>query len=172
MVGLQAVCEVGARVAARLGLPEPVQQALYNLWECWNGKGPRGLRGHAIPLYARIALAAFIIDSFAQDRGPEAAAQAVLAERGRALDPEIVGGFEELSRRPQFWSFLNDPNLWAHILDLEADSPYRYVEEARLDAVAAAFADFADLKSPSSRAHLQQAGGLESSGCGVLRHAA
>jgi hypothetical protein len=53
MAGFQAICEVGARIAARLGLPEPVQQALFNLWESWNGKGPRGLRGEAIPLYAR-----------------------------------------------------------------------------------------------------------------------
>ena len=65
MAGLQAIWEVGARIAGRLGLPEPVQHALFNLWECWNGKGPRGLRGDAIPLYARIAVAAFIVDSFA-----------------------------------------------------------------------------------------------------------
>jgi hypothetical protein len=38
-----ATCEVGRRMARRLGLPDPVQLALYEVFEYWNGRGtPRG----------------------------------------------------------------------------------------------------------------------------------
>lgn len=51
-----ATCEVGRRMARRLGLPDPVQQALYEVFEYWNGKGtPRGLKDEESALCARIA---------------------------------------------------------------------------------------------------------------------
>ncbi len=160
MTGLQAVCEVGARIAGRVGMPEPVQRALFNLWECWNGKGPRGLRGDAIPLYSRIAFTAFLVDSFAAARGPAAAIQAAQAERGKALDPAVVDAFLTNTKHPDFWRFLADDDLWSLVLNLEPDSVYRYVAEERLDAIACAFADFTDLKSPSLTGHSQRTAGI------------
>ena len=51
-----ATCEVGRRLAGRLGLPEGVQQALYESFEFWNGKGtPNGRQREEIAIGARLA---------------------------------------------------------------------------------------------------------------------
>lgn len=64
-----ATCEVGRRMARRLGLPDPVQQALYEVFEYWNGKGtPRGLKDEESALCARIARVAAIAALFCSRR--------------------------------------------------------------------------------------------------------
>ena len=53
---LGAVCEVGARLAERLGLGSGVRDGLYQSFERWDGKGtPQGLAGEGICLPARLA---------------------------------------------------------------------------------------------------------------------
>lgn len=48
-------CDVARLLGARMGLAEPVQQALRHLYERWDGKGmPGDLRGEQIPLAVRI----------------------------------------------------------------------------------------------------------------------
>ena len=54
--GLTAHCEVGQRFAERLGLPAGVRDALWHVFERWDGKGmPRGIAGARIPRAARLA---------------------------------------------------------------------------------------------------------------------
>ncbi|TVQ54366.1 MAG: HD domain-containing protein [Phycisphaerales bacterium] len=65
--------------------------------ESWDGTGyPDGLEGEAIPLEARITAAADMLDALLADRSYkdawsyDRAIQAVLAERGRQLDPGVA----------------------------------------------------------------------------------
>lgn len=52
-------CEVGAMLAGRVGLQEPVVDALGHAYERWDGKGyPDRLEGAAIPLAVRLAAVA------------------------------------------------------------------------------------------------------------------
>ena len=48
---LSQLCEAGSRLAARVGLGEPVCEALVQAYEHWDGKGyPDGLTGDAVPI--------------------------------------------------------------------------------------------------------------------------
>lgn len=52
-------CEVGAMLAVRVGLEQPVVDALAHAYERWDGKGyPGRLEGDAIPLAVRLAVVA------------------------------------------------------------------------------------------------------------------
>ena len=54
-----AHCEVGARLAARLGMVEPVGVALAHAYERWDGTGyPAGLAGEGVPIAIRVVGAA------------------------------------------------------------------------------------------------------------------
>src|SRR5712692_8036813 len=48
-------CEMGMSLAARLGLASGVQRGMNLLWERWDGKGPRGIRGDDLPVSLRVA---------------------------------------------------------------------------------------------------------------------
>ena len=52
-------CEVGARLATRLGLGDGVVDALAHAYERWDGRGlPDGLAGEAIPVAVRVVVVA------------------------------------------------------------------------------------------------------------------
>ena len=56
---LSAHCEVGSRLAARLGLGDGVVGALAHAYERWDGRGiPDGLAGEAIPVAVRVVVVA------------------------------------------------------------------------------------------------------------------
>jgi hypothetical protein len=58
-------CTRGADIARQLRFGDGVAMGIGSLDEHWNGHGrPQGLAGQAIPLYARIALLAQIVDVF------------------------------------------------------------------------------------------------------------
>jgi hypothetical protein len=60
---LRAHCEVGARLARRMGLPGAVVDAVGHGYERWDGNGlPAGLAEHDIPLAVRIAVVARDVD--------------------------------------------------------------------------------------------------------------
>jgi DNA-binding CsgD family transcriptional regulator len=108
---LGAVCEVGARLAERLGLGPGVRDGLSQSFERWDGTGVpgyhRGTSGAQVPAAARVLAAADALQAMTQDRphrrglAPEAAA-AALAEEARAgrLDPECVRAVVEAAGQP------------------------------------------------------------------------
>jgi hypothetical protein len=52
-------CEVGARLATRLGLGEGVARALAHAYERWDGRGlPAGLSGEGVPIAVRVVVVA------------------------------------------------------------------------------------------------------------------
>ncbi len=152
--GFTSACEVSARIAARLGMPREVQQAVLNMFESWDGSGqPNKLKGEAIPPVSRLILPAFLFVPFHRVGGREAALNLARAQKGKAFDPAVSGALESLGTQASFWSDLEEAPIVDLVLSMEPDTPFAAVSEGRLDDVALAFADFIDLKSPFTAAH-------------------
>jgi hypothetical protein len=81
---LGALCEVGARLAERLGLGSGVRDGLYQAFERWDGTGtPQGLATESICLPARLAEVGHQAVIFDRLGGPEAALEMVRRRGGR-----------------------------------------------------------------------------------------
>src|SRR5262249_31344416 len=73
---IQTRCTRGADIARQLRFSDGVAAGIASLDEHWNGQGrPQHLAGQAIPIYARIALLAQVIDVFHTTSGVTAALQ-------------------------------------------------------------------------------------------------
>ena len=143
---LSAHCEVGARLTTRLGLPLEVTTAVGHAYERWDGKGlPAGLAGDAIPVATRIAIVARDVDVWCNGQGWERTRTMLARRRDRAYDPTVVDVFA--ADGATWLAELEAIDPWDAVLDAEP-APFVLVDDARLDDVLAAFADFADLKSP------------------------
>ncbi len=158
--GFRNTCEVAQRFAARLGMSEAVQAALLSVFEQWDGSGPSGRRGDAIPLTSRIVYATSFFEAIHQFGGPDAALDLARRKRGTAFDPAVVDAFLAVTRQPGFWPELEQESLWAQVIALEPRSPRQFVRAEQLEDVALAFADFADLKSPFTAGHSRRVGDL------------
>lgn len=159
--GFRNTCDVAQRLADRMGMSPPVQHALLSVFEQWDGGGmPRGLRGETIPLLARIVYATSLLE-VVHNLGGRAAALAVARQRrGKAFDPRVVDAFESVATRPGFWETLERESIWDTVLDLEPESPRRFVPASRLPELAASLADFADLKAPHLLGHSRRVADL------------
>jgi HD-GYP domain-containing protein (c-di-GMP phosphodiesterase class II) len=135
-----AHCEVGRRLAERLGLPPLVQDSLLHAFERWDGKGfPRGVAGEAIPLPARLMHVAR--DAHAVVLAEDvAAALAAIRERD-AYDPALAALLTDAMLAAP------EEGAWAAVL---AAAPGHACE---LDEACAVAGDFADLKSPYTLGH-------------------
>src|SRR3569832_148410 len=84
-------CQRGAEIARQLRFPNGVIEGIYSLDEHYNGKGkPHGLAEQAIPLYARIALLAQVIDVFHTADGVQAAFALEPANHEVPLDDDYL----------------------------------------------------------------------------------
>ena len=147
---LSAHCEVGARLAARLGMVEPVGVALAHAYERWDGKGfPAGLAGSDVPVAVRVVAAARDAELWARRAGWPAAADVLVHRRDRAYDPSVVDALLEGGER---WLAEIGDDPCAAVLDAEP-APLLTIGPSGLDAALAAVADFTDLKSPCLRGH-------------------
>ena len=153
---VRGVCEVAVRVAQRLDMPQGVQNAVQHYLERWDGKGPYGLKGSEISLNARLLHLALKIEACNTVYGRNVAEAMALEQKGRIFDPQIVNVFLSVARKASLWEMLTKQDLWEVVLDLEPDSPHRYIGEAKLDDVALAAADFVDLKSPFTVNHSRE----------------
>ena len=166
--GSQAHCEVAALLADRLGLGQEQHNALMHAFERWDGQGkPRGVKGEAIPLSARLV-------SFASDAvifhglGGVDAASAMARERaGGAHDPGIVERFcRDVDR---FAPCLAEGSAWERALAAEPGGR-PWLAEPDLDRAARAMADFADLKTPVTSGHssgVAELAGAAAERCGL-----
>ncbi len=91
---------IGEGLCQRAGFLVPLIPIIRHHHERFDGNGyPSGLRGHAIPLGARIVAVADAYDAVTTERpyrpalSPEEAAAALRSEAGHQLDPEIVEVF-------------------------------------------------------------------------------
>jgi HD-GYP domain-containing protein (c-di-GMP phosphodiesterase class II)/DNA-binding CsgD family transcriptional regulator len=149
-------CEVAAMLARRAGLGEAVVHALAHAYERWDGKGsPAGLERDAIPLAVRVVVVAKDADlAWLLGADPR---EWLRERRGRAYDPTVVDAFAEAG--PGVLAALNGSDEWDAALAAEP-GPVSTVAAENLDALLAAFADFADLKSPWIRGHSRRVASL------------
>ena len=147
----RAVCEVGTRLASRLGLGRGVEIALYQGLERWDGKGdPQGLRGEEIALPSRIAEPATQAIVFDRLGGPDAALAMADRRAGGWFDPAVVGAFRAVG--PSVLARLRSEDPWTMVLEAEPD-PVRRIPADRVDGVAETFADMVDVMTPYTIGH-------------------
>ena len=152
-------CERGAGVALQLGFSDRVADGIRNLDEHWNGNGrPQRLERDAIPLNARIALAAQVADVFHQVGGPEAALAEVRRRRGSWFDPRVADILCQLMSTPDFWTPMQAPDFAERLWDIEPVHQHLAVTDAQLDAIALAFAQIVDAKSHFTYGHSERVG--------------
>ena len=147
-------CTRGADIARQLRFPDAVADGVHSLDEHWNGRGkPHGLAGESIPLYARIALLAQVVDVFSTADGPQAALTEVRRRAGQWFDPALVSAFEQVAAAPAFWATLQSPTLDQAVLALEPGRLRVALDDDYLDDIAAAFGQVVDSKSPFTSGH-------------------
>jgi len=179
VAGTRADCEVGSRIAMRLGLGERVAQSLLHIFERWDGHGlPNGVEGADIPLEARISHVASVAAMFTHARGAEEAIRIVREWSGGVLDPTLVDSF--LDHSAELLACMELPDPWVAVLDAEP-VPRRRIQDAELDEICEVFGAFVDLKTPYHLGHsahvarlAEEAGrtlGLAEGECLALRRA-
>jgi putative nucleotidyltransferase with HDIG domain len=152
-------CNQGARIARMLRFSDNVCEGIACLDEHWDGGGmPLGLMHDDIPLISRIALLAQVADVFFMTGGADVALAEVTARRGTWLDPELVDIFAELAADAAFWAELARSDIEAQLHRLAAFDADQPVDEDYLDAIAAAFGQVIDAKSPYTSGHSERVG--------------
>jgi len=156
---IQTRCTRGADIARRLRFSEAIARGIHALDEHWDGHGrPEALSGSGIPLYARIALLAQVVDVIHNSSGASAALDEVKARSGTWFDPELVRAFEAVARGANFWQVLASAELSDTILALEPGSYERELDEDFFDDIAEAFGQVVDAKSPYTAGHSARVG--------------
>ncbi|HEY6134039.1 MAG TPA: HD domain-containing phosphohydrolase [Rubrivivax sp.] len=150
-------CQRGADIARQLRFPEAVAQGVHSLDEHWNGQGkPLQLAGDAIPLYARIALLAQVIDVFRTADSAQAALNEVRARAGQWFDPALVAAFEAVAQDGAFWAMLDSAEIDLAVQALEPGAFHVLLDDDYLDDIAAAFGQVVDSKSPFTSGHSER----------------
>lgn len=173
-------CEANVRFSRRLGMSADIGRILNEQYERWDGKGaPQKLAGEAIHPGARILTVANQIEFFHREGGPDEARAMVRRRTGGWFDPDCAAAFERCAG--DVLPRLDEGTVWEMVLGAEPERRV-VIPASRLDDLAAAFADFADLKAPhllghsSGVARLAEAAatsvGLPADEVGTLRRAA
>jgi len=151
---IETRCQRGAEIARQLRFPEGVAQGIQSLDEHWNGGGkPYGIAGAEIPIYARIALLAQVVDVFHTSAGEAASRREVRARSETWFDPRVVEAFERVAESSSFWEVLGSDHVETAIFALEPAQRIEIADEDYLDDIAAAFARVVDSKSPYTSGH-------------------
>jgi HD-GYP domain-containing protein (c-di-GMP phosphodiesterase class II) len=147
-------CDRGAEIARALGFSEATAGAIRAMDEHWDGGGyPDGLRRGAIPLLARIVGLAQVAEIFVSEEGPDRAATIVRQRRGSWFDPDLVNAFLSIARDGALWEQCDSKNLDETVASAEPDGCGIPADEARVNAIAEAFARVIDAKSPYTYHH-------------------
>ena len=145
-----ASAEVGRQAARKMGLPDPVQHALFQVSEAWNGSGyPQNLEGEEIAIAARLTRIAADAAFFNHIGGTELAIEAIKARAGTLHDPTLAAEFVSNASEVLAPADVNEPH--AQLFGNEPD-PID-LDRHQLREVVAAFGDAADLKTPFTQGH-------------------
>ena len=156
---IQTRCTRGADIARQLRFSEGVAQGIHSLDEHWNGQGrPMALQGDKIPVYARIALMAQVIDLINGSDGREAALHEVRQRSGKWFDPGLVDVFLAVAEEKGFWTTLNSPEVESRVFAMEPGDQETELDEDYLDDIAEAFGKVVDAKSPYTAGHSARVG--------------
>jgi putative nucleotidyltransferase with HDIG domain len=106
---IRAHPDVGREIIAGIDFPWPVADMVHNHHERLDGSGyPRGLKGDAIDLAARILAVADVVEAMSShrphrpSRGIDAALQEIRAHAGTRYDLRVVDACEKLFREEGF----------------------------------------------------------------------
>jgi hypothetical protein len=151
---IQTRCSRGADIARGLRFPDPVADGIYSLDEHFDGSGrPEGLRDEAIPLASRIALLSQVVDVFHFSEGQAAAIAEARVRSGTWFDPRLVDALESAAAMPGFWQALEAEDIPEVVEALEPGHRRVDVDDDYLDAIAAAYGEVVDAKSPFTAGH-------------------
>jgi len=154
---IETRCHRGSDIARTMRFSEGVASGIQSLDEHWDGGGkPLNTRGADIPIYARIALLAQVVDVFHAASGPSAALAEARRRAGSWFDPTLVSALESLGADEAFWRVLKSPDLLEEILRLPPGQNSVLVDDDYLDDIAAAFAQVIDSKSPFTSNHSER----------------
>jgi HD-GYP domain-containing protein (c-di-GMP phosphodiesterase class II) len=145
-----ASCEAARAVARRIGLSENVSTALHDVHEWWNGRGARHRKGDQIALAARVARVATEAVFLAAITDADSALPTLRRFAGRRLDPEVTGVFS--ANAPALYAEASSGDPRMTVLEIEPASHVE-VDATGLAAVAAAFGDLIDVKTPYTHGH-------------------
>jgi HD-GYP domain-containing protein (c-di-GMP phosphodiesterase class II) len=145
-----SACEVSTTLARRLGLPAEVQAGLDQVYERWDGRGPAGVGGEALCLPARVSHIVDVVEIADRAGGMPAARSLIRRRTGSHFDPQIAAVFDRCAG--ELLAGLDDVDMMVAALDAEP-TPQPRCERSKLERLARAIADFADLKSPWTMGH-------------------
>jgi HD-GYP domain-containing protein (c-di-GMP phosphodiesterase class II) len=163
--GTRSTCEVARGASQGLGLPEPVQVGLSQMFALWNGKGFPNTVGEAIPLASRIMQVSLIAVMFSSHATTDVALAEVRRRAGTQLDPHIADLL--IARADELLGDLNEVDAYQAVLEVEP-APLRRVNQTELAGVARTFGNLVDLKSPWLHGHSAAVGDLAAGAAGTL----
>jgi HD-GYP domain-containing protein (c-di-GMP phosphodiesterase class II) len=138
-------------LAAEIGLPPAVQEAVAAAYEQWDGKGwPGELKGEAIPIAARVSQFAEFIEVAHRSGGVDSAVDLARKLAGSQFDPIISSRFAMAAA--DVVAKLDGASAWDQVIDAEPTLT-RPLSAVELDEALGAIADFVDLKSPYLLGH-------------------
>lgn len=147
---LRSHCEVGRRLGTRLRLPPRVNEALWFVFERWDGKGlPNGAAGEQIPFAARILHAARDAAAFDAAGGPGMVAAMAERSAGASLEPALAHLLRD--HAPELMDRVAAADAWEQTVAREPRA--RVFLDAELDEASRVLADYADLKSYGTLGH-------------------
>jgi putative nucleotidyltransferase with HDIG domain len=85
--------------------------------------------------------------------GADKALAEVVRRSGTWFDPRLIECLETVAKNPDFWRSLADPMLQQRVIAYETIKAVHPVDEDYLDAIAAAFAQVIDAKTPYTSGH-------------------
>ncbi len=146
-------CDRGAAIARQLGFPAETAEAIRSLDEHWCGLGyARGLSGNDIPLLARIANLAQVMEVFYAKGGPQVALRVARKRSGSWFDPVLVKLVQRWKKDSAWWAMRAGDVTQAAVAAEPKDRVIN-VDADGLDVVCRAFADIIDAKSPFTYRH-------------------
>jgi HD domain len=112
-----AIAGMGYNLLERVAELETPRAGILHLCEHWDGTGgPKGLKGNAIPLFARVVAVSNAFDNLTSERGdelsnPEALEQ-LRTEAGTRFDPEMIVKLEAVLKQNKATAELRQGSLF------------------------------------------------------------
>ena len=154
-------------LAAGLGLPETVQEAVAASYERWDGKGwPGSSKGEDIPAASRLTQLAEYVEVAHRVGGPSAAIELARQRAGGQFDPELCDLL--CQRADEILDGLDNIQTWQAVIAAEPALGWR-LTPSEFDRALRAVADFVDLKSPYTLGHSAAISALAASAGAQLR---
>jgi HD-GYP domain-containing protein (c-di-GMP phosphodiesterase class II) len=143
--------DIACSLAAELGLPDEVQNAIATSYERWDGRGwPGELRGDSVPLASRVVQLAEYMEVAHRIGGEPAAVAMARKRRGTQFDPDLANLI--CTDTSGILGGLGTAQTWEAVIGAEPALSMTLSDE-QLDAALLGVANFVDLKSPYMLGH-------------------